>query len=290
MYSLSASVSAAVVTLHCLSTRNICPYSDSTSLINIGRTDLQFLWRKPWSYCSRKLLQPCRRVLRHVEFHPLGLQHWPYAAWLLGNDFLRWFVSTKYSRGEHYWILPKMRHRGRKGGFRDWTHRYMSLECQSSAALRSLYLSSPCSKASSFFGVLSGNKGNRATETRGEVSRGKSHLFFRLRPLATSRPVLRSSAAWRLKSRTKLLGTRAEADTQAVFHRKVSWLGMRIETWKHLKRTIKLRLSPLFRLSFTTLLKLLSSVSIPIVKDHNTARYFLALLTMCALQNQPLPA
>ena len=143
-----------------------------------------------------------RRVLRHVEFHPLGLQRWPYAARLLGNDFLRWFVSTKYSRGEHYWILPKMRHRGRKGGFRDWTHRYMSLECQSSAALRSLYLSRPCSKASSFFGVLSGNKDNRATETRGEVSRGKSHLFFRLRPLATSRPVLRSSAAWRLKSRT----------------------------------------------------------------------------------------
>ena len=100
-------------------------------------------------------------------------------------------------------------------------------------------------KLAVFFEVLSGNRGNRETETRGEVSSGKPRLFFRLKPLATSRPVLRSSAAWRLKSRTKPLGTRAEVDTQAVFHGKVSWLGMRIETWKHLKRTIKLRLSPL---------------------------------------------
>ena len=121
----------------------------------------------------------------------------------------------------------------------------MSLQDRSRVARLSLYLSRPCSKANSLFWVLSENKGNRAINTKGEVSGGKHRQFFRSKPLAASRPVLRSSAALRLESHTKLLGTRAEADTQAIFQGKVSWLGMRIETQKHRKSTIKLRLSPL---------------------------------------------
>ena len=58
--SLSALVFAAVVALHRLATRNIRLYSDSISLLHIGRTGLKFLWEKPRSVTP---LAMCRLTL-----------------------------------------------------------------------------------------------------------------------------------------------------------------------------------------------------------------------------------
>ena len=46
--------------------------------------------------------------------------------------------------------------------------------------------------------VLNRNKGNRATETSGTVPGEKPRLLFHSKPLAASRPVLRSPAAFLL--------------------------------------------------------------------------------------------
>ena len=210
-------------------------------------------------------------------------------AWLLGNYFLRWFVSTKYSRGEHCWILPEMRHRGRKGGFRDWTHGYMSLEGQSSVARRSLYLSRPCSKASSFLGCQVEIKATEQKRREGSLEWKTPSIFS----FKASRNFTACSSQLRrltLKIAHKTVGYTGWGWHTGCLSRESVMVGhayWNMEASHTYDQTSSL--TSLFRLSFTTLLKLLSSVSLPIVKDHNTARYFLALLTMCVVQNQPLP-
>ena len=197
---------------------------------------------------------------RHVEFSLFGLHRWPYAAWLL-RRLVPSIGNLSQSSIREVNIAEYFPRRGIGGG-REGSGTELSNICV-------LALSRPCSKGSSFFWVPSENKGNRAVKTSGEVSGGKHRQFFRSKPLAASRPVLRSLRRLTLKIAHK---TARYTLRESVMVENAYW---NMEASQKYDQASSLAF--LFRLSFTMLLKILSSVSVAIVKDHSTARFFLAL-------------
>ena len=216
--SLSALVFAAVVALHRLATHNIRQYSDSISLLHIGKTGLKFLWEKPRSYCSWKLQQSrqvcgmcCAMLNLPITVTPLAMCRLTLWAMVPFFGDLAQLIIPEVNIAEYFprWGI---------GGRREGSGTKLIDICVPARSVKSATLQLvPGPSMFKSFWVLNRNKGNRATETSGEVPGGKPRLFFHSKPLAALRPVLRSSAAWRLKSRAKPIGTLAEADTQAIY-------------------------------------------------------------------------
>lgn len=205
-----------------------------------------------------------RYVLSHVEFSFLGLQWWPFAAWLL-RRLVPSIVDLSQSSIREVNIAEYFPRRGIGGG-REGSGTELSNICILAGPVKS---GSPqLVPVPSFFWVASENKGNRAIKTSREVSGGKHRQFFLSKPLAASRPVLRSLRRLTLKIAHK---TAKYTLRESVMVGNAYW---NMEASQKYDQASSLAF--LFRLSFTMLLKILL-VSVAIVKDHSTARFFLAL-------------
>ena len=186
-----------------------------------------------------------------------------------GNYFLRWFVSTKYSQGELIDIYPWK-------ASRVW----LAAACTCPVHVQKLAV---------FLGCQEEIKATEQKRREGSLEWKTPSIFS----FKSSRNFTACSSQLRrltLKIVHKTIGYTGWGWHTGCLSRESVMVGhayWNMEASHTYDQTSSL--TSLFRLSFTTLLKLLSSVSLPIVKDHNTARYFLALLTMCVVQNQPLP-